>query len=158
TGSLGSLFARHLAESGAKHLLLVSRRGPDAPGADRLAADLEALGVNVRVVAADLADYDQCAAVLDSVDRRITAVVHTAGVLDDGVLDSMTPERMETVARPKIAAAHNLDRLTTDLDAFVLFTAAAGVLGTPGQANYAAANTALDALAADRAARGLPAT
>ncbi|WP_253830911.1 SDR family NAD(P)-dependent oxidoreductase [Prauserella aidingensis] len=158
TGGIGSLIARHLAASGAKHLLLVGRRGPDAPGAARLAAELRGLGAEVRIEAADVADPDGCAAVWACASRRITAVIHAAGVVDDGVLESLTAERLDAVARPKITAARNLAALATDVDAFVLFTAAAGVFGTPGQANYAAANTALDALAADRAARGLPAT
>ncbi|MEV8444152.1 SDR family NAD(P)-dependent oxidoreductase, partial [Actinosynnema sp. NPDC051121] len=163
TGSLGAHLARHLVTGhGVRNLLLVGRRGADAPGARRLAAELADLGARTDFAAGDVADPDWCADLLASVpdDRPLTAVVHAAGVLDDGVLTGLTPERLTAVLRPKVDAALTLHRLTADLDlaAFVLFTAAAGVFGTAGQANYAAANTALDALARHRAARGLPAT
>ncbi|MEV7020378.1 SDR family NAD(P)-dependent oxidoreductase [Streptomyces sp. NPDC093991] len=161
TGALGAHVARDLAGAGAEHLLLVSRRGPEAPGARELAAELRAAGAEVTVEACDVADRDQLAGVLAGVpgDRPLTAVVHTAGVIEDGVLDALTPDSLRHVARPKVAAARNLHELTSGLPltAFVLFSSLAGTTGTLGQAAYGAANAELDALAARRRAAGLPA-
>ena len=162
TGELGALVARHLvAEHGMRSLILLSRRGLQAPGADALEAELTALGAQVTIAACDVSEREQLEAVLDAVpaDRPLSVVVHCAAVLDDGVLGGLTDERIDRVLAPKLDAAWHLHELTEhlDLQAFVLFSSAAGILGTPGQANYAAANVFLDALAAHRQTRGLPA-
>ncbi|SNR59681.1 type I polyketide synthase [Actinomadura mexicana] len=163
TGTLGALVAKHLAGPwGMRRLLLVSRQGEAAPGAERLRAELAELGADVRLAACDVADGAALADLLAGVpaDRPLTAVVHTAGVLDDTVFTSLTAERLAPVLRPKVDAAVHLDRLTRDLDLgmFVLFSSAAGLLGNPGQANYGAANVFLDTLAGARNAGGRAAT
>ncbi|MFE2698691.1 type I polyketide synthase [Streptomyces mirabilis] len=163
TGTLGALFARHLVtEHGVTDLLLTSRRGPDAPGSESLAAELTALGARVTVAACDAVDRAALADLLVRIpaDRPLTGVIHAAGILDDGLITSVTPERLDGVLRPKIDAAWNLHELTCGLDvsAFVLFSSLAGVIGGAGQSSYAASNTFLDGLAEYRASRGLPAT
>ncbi|MFE6098330.1 type I polyketide synthase, partial [Streptomyces massasporeus] len=162
TGVLGGELARHLVtERGVRHLVLASRSGPQAGGARELAAQLTELGASVRVEACDAADGEELAALLAGIggEHPLTGVVHVAGVIDDGVLTSLSPERVDTVLRPKVDAAWHLHRLTAEanLEMFVLFSSAAGVVGAPGQGNYAAANAFLDALAAHRRAAGLPA-
>ncbi|MDG5802522.1 SDR family NAD(P)-dependent oxidoreductase [Streptomyces ossamyceticus] len=160
TGALGSELARHLVASyGVRHLLLTSRRGPHAPGAAELRASLEESGAHVTIAACDMADPVAQTEVVRGCEPALGAVVHAAGVLDDGVLAGLTPERMAAVLGPKADAAWRLDELTRDLElsAFVLFSSASGLLGRPGQGNYAAANSFLDALAHRRAAQGLPA-
>ncbi|WP_413813209.1 type I polyketide synthase [Streptomyces sp. OE57] len=162
TGALGAVVARHLvAVHGVRSLVLASRSGSGAPGAAELEAELVGAGARVRIVACDVAERDAVAGLLDAVpgDVPLSAVVHTAGVLDDGVLTALAPERMDAVFRPKVDGAFHLHELTRglDLSAFVLFSSAAGTLGNAGQGNYAAANAYLDALAHQRQAQGLPA-
>jgi acyl transferase domain-containing protein/NADPH:quinone reductase-like Zn-dependent oxidoreductase/NADP-dependent 3-hydroxy acid dehydrogenase YdfG len=162
-GHLGGLVARHLVtRHGARHLLLLGRRGPAAPGAAELEADLRAAGAaDVTTLACDVADRDALRSALAGLpaDRPTTAIVHTAGVLDDGIAAGLTDEQLHRVLLPKADAAAHLDSVTRELghDAavFALFSSASGFTGNPGQANYAAANTCLDALAARRRARGL---
>ncbi|WP_067825002.1 type I polyketide synthase [Nocardia inohanensis] len=163
TGGLGALFARHLVtEHGVRHLVLTSRRGPDAPGAAELSAELTGLGAEARIVACDVSDRDAVRNLLETIatGTGLTAVVHTAGILDDGTVESLTDDQVDRVLTPKVDGAWHLDELTRalNLSAFVLFSSIATVLGTSGQGNYAAANGFLDALAQRRRAAGQAAT
>jgi len=163
TGGLGAVVAEHLArEHGVRHLLLVSRRGPAAPGAGELRARLEVLGCSTTLAACDVSDRSALADLLAAIDpqRPLTAVVHMAGTFANGLVESLDEEALEVVMRPKSDAARWLDELTAGLDlaAFVLFSSVAATFGHPGQGNYAAANAQLDALAQRRQALGLPAT
>ncbi|MFD8939758.1 SDR family NAD(P)-dependent oxidoreductase, partial [Streptomyces sp. NPDC059578] len=162
TGGVGSHTARWLAGQGAERLLLVSRRGDGAPGADALRAELTALGAEVVFAACDVADPAALAALVADMPARypLSAVIHAAGVLDDGVLDALDPARLAAVLRAKLTTARNLHEATAglDLSAFVVFSSVMGVVGNAGQGNYAAANAAVDALVATRRAAGLPGT
>jgi NAD(P)-dependent dehydrogenase (short-subunit alcohol dehydrogenase family)/acyl carrier protein len=163
TGGLGILLARHLVvEHGVRRLLLVSRRGEKAEGASELRVELEGLGGEVRIAACDVSQREQLQSLIASVPEEspLTAVIHAAGVLDDGLIESLDGERLARVMTPKVDAAINLHELTkdTELSQFILFSSVAGTLGGPGQANYAAANVFLEALAQYRRARGLPAS
>ncbi|WP_239488006.1 type I polyketide synthase, partial [Streptomyces durocortorensis] len=163
TGVLGSLLARHLVEHrGVRHLVLTSRSGPTAPGARELAEQLGALGARVRIAACDVTDREELAELLATLpaEHPLTGVVHAAGVADDGVIEALTPERITGVLRPKAEAALALHELTAGLDLalFTLYSSASSAFGSPGQANYAAANAFLEALAQHRRTRGLTAT
>ncbi|CAL9661376.1 hypothetical protein SUDANB140_07022 [Streptomyces sp. enrichment culture] len=163
TGTLGAVLARHLvAEHGVRNLLLLSRRGAEAPGAGELATELRDSGARVTLAACDAADREALAAVLTAIpgDRPLTAVVHAAGVSEDGLLSAMTPQQLDRVLRPKAVAAHHLHELTRHLNltAFVLCSSPAGAFGGPGRAHTAAADAYVEGLARHRRALGLPAT
>ncbi|WP_055532730.1 type I polyketide synthase [Streptomyces graminilatus] len=163
TGTLGALLARHLvATHGVRHLVLASRRGPEADGADRLRAGLEGAGAHVTVTACDVADPHALRQLLDSVppEHPLTGVFHTAGTLADATIANLTPELFARAFAPKADAARQLHELTRHLDlaAFVLYSSTAATFGNPGQGNYVAANAFLDALAHHRRRQGLSAT
>ncbi|WP_067498959.1 type I polyketide synthase [Actinoplanes sp. TFC3] len=162
TGGLGAEVAVALAEAGAAHLLLLNRSGPDSAAATRLRDRLTRHGTGVTIQACDVSDRTALADVLAAIppDRPLSGVFHIAGVLDDGVLDALTPQRLATVLAAKTGAARHLHEFTRDLDldAFVVFSSLSGVLGNAGQGNYAAANALLDDLARRRHADGLSAT
>ncbi|MEU4890722.1 beta-ketoacyl reductase, partial [Streptomyces xinghaiensis] len=158
-GAIGRRLARRLAAEGAERLVLTSRRGPEAPGAAELAEELRGHGCEVVHAACDVAERDALAALVTAYPPN--AVFHTAGILDDAVIDTLSPESFETVRGAKVCGAELLHQLTADikgLDAFVLFSSVTGTWGNAGQGAYAAANAALDALAERRRAAGLPAT
>ncbi|MEU9144369.1 SDR family NAD(P)-dependent oxidoreductase [Streptomyces sp. NPDC048349] len=162
SGALAGHLAQRLAERGAEHLVLVSRRGARAEGAAELTARLEAAGARVTFAACDLTDREQTQRLLDGLEAEqppLRAVFHTAGVLDDRLLDRLDPEALAASAAPKLGAARLLAELTRDhaLDAFVLYSSVVGVLGNLGQANYAMANAALDAFAESLRAADVPA-
>jgi pimaricinolide synthase PimS1 len=157
TGGLGALMARHLAEHGARHMLLISRSGLKADGASELGASLQALGAEVRIAACDVSDRAQLEGLISelSEEHPLTAIVHAAGTLDDGVIESLDAERLLRVMAPKVDGALNLHELAERAQ-LILFSSAAAAVGSPGQANYAAANAFLDALAHRRHEEGLP--
>ncbi|WPB95915.1 SDR family NAD(P)-dependent oxidoreductase [Streptomyces malaysiensis] len=160
-GGLGGALTRHLVgEHGVRHLLLVSRRGSDAPGASALVGEMAAQGATVTFAACDLTDREALAAVLAGIpaERPVTGVVHTAGILEDGVLGSLSPDQLDRVLAPKVDAGWHLHELTRDLDLsfFAVFSSLAGLLGSGGQANYAAGNVFLDGLVRHRREQGLP--
>ena len=160
TGGLGRLLARHLvSDRGVTRLVLASRQGPAAPHAADLEAELRALGADVTIVACDVADRDELETLMSSLpaDAPLVGVIHAAGVLDDAVIGSLTAEQVERVLAPKLDGAWHLHELTShlDLELFVLFSSITATVGTPGQANYAAANAFLDALATHRRSQGL---
>jgi acyl transferase domain-containing protein/acyl carrier protein len=166
TGGLGALglhAARALAEFGIRHLLLVGRRGAEPPGAAEAIEELRALGALVTVAAVDVADCDALAELLATAvpaDAPLLGVVHAAGVTEDGLLRTQTPEQFARLFASKVEGAWNLHLLTRgmDLDMFALFSSTAGTLGSGGTGAYAAANAYLDALATHRGAQGLTAT
>ena len=163
TGAIGARVARWLAERGAERVVLTSRSGAGASGAAKLAAELAENGTEVAVYAADVANRTDVAGLLATIAAngpQLRTIVHTAGVVDDGVLDRLDAPRLASVLAAKAGGAAVLDDLTSglELDAFVLFSSSAGTFGGGGQGNYAAANAFLDALAQQRRGRGLPAT
>ncbi|OXS35305.1 type I polyketide synthase [Streptomyces sp. XY006] len=163
TSGLGAMLARHLVERhGVRRLLLTSRRGTTAPAVDGLRTTLTGAGAHVEVAACDVTDRAAVTALIDAVpdEHPLTAVIHCAAVLDDGVVESLTGDRVDAVLAPKAHGAWHLHEATRhlDLSAFVLFSSVASLLGTAGQAGYAAANAFLNGLAETRRARGLPAT
>ncbi|MCK2244442.1 type I polyketide synthase [Crossiella sp. S99.2] len=163
TGTLGTALASHLITNHqAQRLLLASRRGPNAPGAQQLHDELTQSGAHVEIIACDLTDSAAVATLVDGIpaEHPLTAIFHTAGVLDDATLTTLTPAQLAHVVTAKARSAYLLHHHTRDhnLTAFVLYSSLAGILGNPGQANYAAANTFLDALAHHRHAQGRVAT
>ncbi|MEV8634245.1 SDR family NAD(P)-dependent oxidoreductase [Streptosporangium sp. NPDC051023] len=158
TGALGAKVSRWLAANGAPHLLLTSRSGDGAPGAAELVRDLRELGAHVTLARCDIGDRDAVRDLLAGQEEPVSAVFHTAAVLDDGMLDDLGPERADAVLRIKARGAEILHELTGDLDAFVVFSSSSGILGGAGHGNYAPGNAFLDSFARHRRALGLPAT
>ncbi|NBE84481.1 type I polyketide synthase [Micromonospora rubida] len=162
TGALGGHAARWLARSGVENILVISRRGPAAPGAQQLVDDLTELGAQAAVVECDAADRDALADLIDAIpaDYPLTTVVHASAVLDDAMINDIRPEQIERVLQAKVDVAYNLHELTLDLDlsAFIMFSSFAGSVASSGVGNYAPSNAFLDALAQHRRGLGLPAT
>ncbi len=154
--------AKWLAERGARRLALVGRRGRATPGAGEAVAGLEAKGVEVCILACDVADRAALGAALASIEnpgRPLRGVIHAAMQVEDGLLIDLDPDRLETAMAAKVAGAEALDALTADapLDFFVLYSSAVTLLGAPGQGAYVAANAALETLARRRKREGKPA-
>ncbi|WP_329222033.1 type I polyketide synthase [Streptomyces sp. NBC_01485] len=163
TGGLGGQLAARLAREGARHLVLTSRRGPDAPGADELRAELVALGAEVTIAACDAADREALAELVARVEEKggepVTAVFHAAGIADTVPLDRTEPSHLAAAHRAKGIGTLNLEELLGDrLEAFVLFSSNAAVWGSNGLGAYGSANAFLDAFAENRRRRGLPVT
>ncbi|HRI69317.1 MAG TPA: type I polyketide synthase, partial [Polyangium sp.] len=161
-GPLGRLLAKHLAtRHGVLRMLLTSRQGPNAPGADDFRRQMEEIGVKLTISSCDVADPSALRKLLESIPKEhpLVGLVHTAAVLDDGTIRALTPEQVARALRPKVDAAVLLDELTRDMNLsfFILYSSLAGVVGGPGQGSYAAGNAFLDALAISRRVRGLPA-
>ncbi|HWY75749.1 MAG TPA: SDR family NAD(P)-dependent oxidoreductase, partial [Verrucomicrobiae bacterium] len=161
-GGFGLATARWMVESGARHLVLVGRSGVATPEPERAVKELKHLGAKVLVVKADVTQRADVDRVFKSIARRcppLKGIMHTAMVLDDGMLSQLTPERFSQVLAPKVTGAWNLHLASMDLplDFFVLYSSISGLAGAAGQGNYAAANSFLDALAHYRRAIGLPA-
>ncbi|MFJ9399770.1 SDR family NAD(P)-dependent oxidoreductase [Streptomyces californicus] len=160
SGGLGMALARHLATThDVRGLVLAARRGDAYAPLAALADELRVLGVEVRVPACDVSDPLQTRQLIDSI-AELTAIVHTAAVLDDSVVTGLTPDQLDRVLAPKADAARHLHELTRDRDlsAFVLFSSVAGRLSGVGQGSYTAANAAMEAVAAQRRSEGLPGT
>ncbi|MEM7125062.1 MAG: SDR family NAD(P)-dependent oxidoreductase [Chloroflexota bacterium] len=166
TGGLGALgleVAQLLVADGAKHLVLTGRRGVTNDEQRQVLAELEERGAKIEVIQADITNRVEVQQLLSrctdsGVSQGLKGVVHTAGVLDDGVLTAQTPERYEAVMRPKVNGAWHLHTLTqeSNLDFFICFSSIASMLGSPGQSNYAAANAFMDTLMQLRHREGLP--
>lgn len=161
-GDLGGRIARSLVTShGICDLVLTSRRGIESPGADAFVAELAKLGAKATIVGGDIADIDSLRSMMQfTVDRPLRGVIHAAGVVDSGVLSSLTPQKCATTFAPKVDGLWNLHQLTKDMDIdlFMMFSSISGIMGLPGLGNYAAANSFMDSLAYLRRAQGLPAT
>ncbi|MCJ1238967.1 hypothetical protein MMC14_006959 [Varicellaria rhodocarpa] len=162
-GNLGGRIARRLAIShGVCDLVLMSRRGMESPGADAFVAELAKLGAKATIFGGDIADLDSLRSIMQifTADRPLRGVIHAAGVVDSGILSSLTPQKCATTFAPKVDGLWNLHQLTKDmdLDLFMIFSSISGVMGLPGLGNYAAANSFIDVLAYLRRAQGLPAT
>ncbi|SOJ55233.1 Phenolphthiocerol synthesis polyketide synthase type I Pks15/1 [Mycobacterium simulans] len=164
TGMVGSVLARHVVSHyGVRQVVLVSRHGDQAPGVGKVVAELERAGARVLVLACDVAEPAAVSQLMVTLGQQcppLTGVIHAAGTVDDALIGSLTPDRVDTVLRAKVDGAWNLHEATAHLELpmFVLCSSMAAVVGTPGQGNYAAANAFLDALAAHRRSRGLAAT
>ena len=161
-GGLGLAVARWMVERGARHLALLGRSGASEV-AQEVISELQSAGAQIELLRGDVSQREQMAQVLDRIRQTmppLKGIIHSAGVLDDGILLQQTPERFQKVMAPKVEGAWNLHSLTLDdpIEQFVLFSSGASVLGSPGQGNYVAANAFLDALAHQRRALGLPAT